>query len=788
MLYDKLNVNIYYQGDGMMLKKILSVLTAAVIVLCCLPLSAVAFSDENIIKTTESFSPEYRLGAPDCTESEDILSNIVDFEELKNYLLENISKANSDIDISRFSIPTSAADALNNILFYGIPEVFNVYKIGYSYVSTKLLSVHLSFVDFADTEAEYKECFDAMKASADKLLDGIENNPSLSDAEKALLLHDRLCVLNEYAYSDVAFAEHTAYGALVNRSSVCQGYTMAYMYLLNRVGIKNYYCSSDALNHAWNIVYIDEIPYHVDVTWDDYAWRQGGRGAVGAVKHDNFLRSTKGIISTNHNATDFDSSPVDTRYDNYYWQNSDTEFQLVGNKIYYIDNKNERLMCADDNTVLKNISDVWSAGGKAFWVGNFARLSSAGGELFYSLSGGVYKYTLKTGASTKIFTPPSMASGYSVFGFTYEDGYLVCDINNAPPYGDISGLYQVKQKYDDISHIMTKITVNTLPEKTQYYIGDKFDADGLSIKAVYSDGNNDVITEDFSCSGFASDTAGEKTIIVTHGGFSTEFKVNVKTPEIKLSSKTLEMTEREVCELKAVCSPAEQEILWKASSDNVSVDGGNITAIKKGKSTVTAEFTYNGKKYKAVCDIVVLCGHFNAEAHPEIPPTVDNVGYTEGLFCESCDEYISGHIEIPKLELVFKDSEHIKSDGKNILMLAGETVKELILQAPDASYVVDKNGKTVAEGTFAGTGMTLVFSDGTRYEIAVFGDVDGGGNINAADARLALRASVGLEKYSSSSVYYKAANVESADKLSASDARLILRASVGLENAEEWMK
>ena len=26
---------------------------------------------------------------------------------------------------------------------------------------------------------------------------------------------------------------------------------------------------SDALNHAWNKVYIDGVAYHVDVTWDD---------------------------------------------------------------------------------------------------------------------------------------------------------------------------------------------------------------------------------------------------------------------------------------------------------------------------------------------------------------------------------------------------------------------------------------------------------------------------------------------------------------------------------------
>ena len=60
------------------------------------------------------------------------------------------------------------------------------------------------------------------------------------------------------------------------------------------------------------------------------------------------------------------------------------------------------------------------------------------------------------------------------------------------------------------------------------------------------------------------------------------------------------------------------------------------------------------------------------------------------------------------------------------------------------------------------------------------GDVDMNGIVTAADARLALRASVGLETLSD--VQKKAAEVDGKpEAISASDARLILRASVGLE-------
>ena len=68
------------------------------------------------------------------------------------------------------------------------------------------------------------------------------------------------------------------------------------------------------------------------------------------------------------------------------------------------------------------------------------------------------------------------------------------------------------------------------------------------------------------------------------------------------------------------------------------------------------------------------------------------------------------------------------------------------------------------------------------------GDVDFDGAITSADARLALRRSVGLEAYEEGSKAFIACDVDYDGKVSAADARLILRASVGLEDPESWGK
>lgn len=61
---------------------------------------------------------------------------------------------------------------------------------------------------------------------------------------------------------------------------------------------------------------------------------------------------------------------------------------------------------------------------------------------------------------------------------------------------------------------------------------------------------------------------------------------------------------------------------------------------------------------------------------------------------------------------------------------------------------------------------------------ALKGDADGDGNISAADARLTLRCSVGLESFSAGTK--QATDMDNDGNITASDARTILRMSVGL--------
>lgn len=104
------------------------------------------------------------------------------------------------------------------------------------------------------------------EAAAENILTGARLRGS--DLEKERYVHDALMQMTEY--DEKASKNQSAYSCLVNGKSVCAGYSRAFQYLMQQLGIPCYYCTGTAgQDHAWNIVKLGETFYNVDVTWDD---------------------------------------------------------------------------------------------------------------------------------------------------------------------------------------------------------------------------------------------------------------------------------------------------------------------------------------------------------------------------------------------------------------------------------------------------------------------------------------------------------------------------------------
>ena len=103
-----------------------------------------------------------------------------------------------------------------------------------------------------------------------------------------------------------------------------------------------------------------------------------------------------------------------------------TSFVLLDNEMYYIDNKNHQIKRYKDNKNLYTIKSRWMLGETTEYLLDFARLSTDGKDLLFSLSDGIYKFNVKTNKATLIHKP-QLTGRFSVYGFMYENGLLIYD-------------------------------------------------------------------------------------------------------------------------------------------------------------------------------------------------------------------------------------------------------------------------------------------------------------------------------------------------------------------------
>lgn len=116
--------------------------------------------------------------------------------------------------------------------------------------------------------------------------------------EEELYFHDWLCENVDYG-KDGTENIYTAYGALVNGTAVCEGYSRAMQLLCDSAGITCtvVYGHSNGIGHMWNIINSGDGWYNLDVTWDDDAEH-------GVIRHAYFNVSDS-VIKDDH--TPFDA-------------------------------------------------------------------------------------------------------------------------------------------------------------------------------------------------------------------------------------------------------------------------------------------------------------------------------------------------------------------------------------------------------------------------------------------------------------------------------------------------
>jgi hypothetical protein len=119
------------------------------------------------------------------------------------------------------------------------------------------------------------------------LNDFLSSRVNTTDPIKTQLkaIHDGLVLSTQYdtAVLDIDLnniVDHTpfeAYGLLINHKAVCSGYAKSFMGLAQELQIPVLTVSSQAMNHAWNLVYDGTAWLYVDATFDDPVPDKAGR-------------------------------------------------------------------------------------------------------------------------------------------------------------------------------------------------------------------------------------------------------------------------------------------------------------------------------------------------------------------------------------------------------------------------------------------------------------------------------------------------------------------------------
>ncbi|MDE7294861.1 MAG: hypothetical protein K2N72_10605 [Oscillospiraceae bacterium] len=196
-------------------------------------------------------------------------------------------------------------------VYYGENEVFWLDSVFYRHQSDSF--THKLDYRFTSEEAE------AMQREIDLAVNGLFSSidANANDYEKLLAFHDKLvttCTFNEGTeYSN------TIYGALVTGAAQCEGYAFTFEYLCKQAGIECFTVTGtnpQGALHAWNMVNLDGMWYHVDCTWDDPILETPDPDFI---RHYYFLACDSDIIGVTH-ITDntYFTYPICTSKENYY--------------------------------------------------------------------------------------------------------------------------------------------------------------------------------------------------------------------------------------------------------------------------------------------------------------------------------------------------------------------------------------------------------------------------------------------------------------------------------------
>ena len=162
------------------------------------------------------------------------------------------------------------------------------------------------FLDEYTSEEQVREAIQQVEQIKNQLVSRKTGNTY----EDIKMVHDYLIDTIEYDKSLSKSNIYNIYGALINKTAVCEGYARAFKYILDGMNIetqiiigKGQNSEGNIENHAWNYVSLNNTWYAVDCTWDDPIIIGGELSEED--KHKYFLEGANEFLKDHIESTQF---------------------------------------------------------------------------------------------------------------------------------------------------------------------------------------------------------------------------------------------------------------------------------------------------------------------------------------------------------------------------------------------------------------------------------------------------------------------------------------------------
>ena len=370
------------------MKKFVSILLSLIILCSIYSFPICTFAQETQYIKAEAPS------LPKCSpKPEKVMFRAVS-NPIENILLnawENVSE--DAINILSYRLTLDDVSEIFFNLLYSHPEYYYVETFSYILFGQYIKSIEVNYIEI--DPSVIARTYENIEKATDDIMIYIDDD--MTDFEKVMTVHNRMIAEYDYNYDATAEDYDTTKGdfdirIMVKKTGVCQGYALAFKYVMDMLSIDCIFARSDAMCHGWNLVKVDGNWYHIDLTWDDL-----GKDYFTGIQNTYALLSDNAIQNLDSPHYSYDSAGAiasSTTYDNAQWRYTHTPVISIDGISYYLNGNT--LVSSIGEEIYKGFGywDFEKPDGTAYQK-YFVGLFEHNGMLYFNSGTNVYRYNPK---------------------------------------------------------------------------------------------------------------------------------------------------------------------------------------------------------------------------------------------------------------------------------------------------------------------------------------------------------------------------------------------------------